>query len=135
MRLQVDIDAASGFCAGVIRAISTAEDYLRSCSRPSSGAPAPVLYSLGAIVHNDEELSRLSALGLKRIDTLAEALPADRFAASPDEADIPVLIRAHGENISLVSTEGVGSKFTFTLKRSDLNDELDDDDPMYNEIL
>ncbi len=97
MRLQVDIDAASGFCAGVIRAISTAEDYLRSCSRPSSGAPAPVLYSLGAIVHNDEELSRLSALGLKRIDTLAEALPADRPAASPGEADIPVLIRAHGE--------------------------------------
>ena len=37
------------------------------------------------------------------------------------------IIRAHGENISLVSTEGVGSKFTFTLKRSSLNDELDDD--------
>ena len=38
------------------------------------------------------------------------------------------IIRAHGENISLVSTEGVGSKFTFTLKRSDLNDELDEED-------
>ena len=38
------------------------------------------------------------------------------------------IIRAHGENISLVSTQGVGSKFTFTLRRSDLNDELDDDD-------
>ena len=37
-------------------------------------------------------------------------------------------IRAHGENISLVSTQGVDSKFTFTLKRSELNDELDDDD-------
>ena len=37
------------------------------------------------------------------------------------------IIRAHGENISLVSTQGVGSKFTFTLKRSELNDELDDD--------
>ena len=45
------------------------------------------------------------------------------------------IIRAHGENISLVSTQGVGSKFTFTLKRSDLNDELDDDDPMYNEVM
>ena len=45
------------------------------------------------------------------------------------------IIRAHGENISLVSTQGVGSKFTFTLKRSDLNDELDDDDPMYNDIM
>ena len=38
------------------------------------------------------------------------------------------IIRAHGENISLVSTEGVGSKFTFTLKRSDLNDELEEED-------
>ena len=38
------------------------------------------------------------------------------------------IIRAHGENISLVSTQGVGSKFTFTLKRSELNDVLDDDD-------
>lgn len=36
------------------------------------------------------------------------------------------IIRAHGENISLVSTQGVGSKFTFTLKRSELNDELDE---------
>ena len=38
------------------------------------------------------------------------------------------IIRAHGENISLVSTEGVGSKFTFTLKRSDLNDELEEEE-------
>ena len=38
------------------------------------------------------------------------------------------IIRAHGENISLVSTQGVGSKFTFTLRRSDLNDALEDAD-------
>lgn len=36
------------------------------------------------------------------------------------------IIRAHGENISVVSTEGVGSKFTFTLRRSDLNDALEE---------
>jgi len=36
------------------------------------------------------------------------------------------IIRAHEENINLVSTEGVGSTFTFTLRRSDLNDELND---------
>ncbi len=34
------------------------------------------------------------------------------------------IIRAHDENINLVSTEGVGSTFTFTLRRSDKNDSL-----------
>ena len=37
------------------------------------------------------------------------------------------IIRAHDENINLVSTEGVGSTFTFTLRRSDKNDELNAD--------
>ena len=36
------------------------------------------------------------------------------------------IIRAHNENINLVSTEGVGSTFTFTLRRSDKNDSLSD---------
>ncbi len=35
------------------------------------------------------------------------------------------IIRAHEENINLVSTEGIGSEFIFTLKRSELNDNLD----------
>ena len=35
------------------------------------------------------------------------------------------IIRAHEENINLVSTEGIGSEFIFTLKRSELNDDLD----------
>ena len=35
------------------------------------------------------------------------------------------IIRSHSENINLVSTEGVGSDFTFTLKRSELNDQFD----------
>ncbi len=34
------------------------------------------------------------------------------------------IIRAHEENINLVSTEGIGSEFIFTLKRSDINDDL-----------
>ncbi|MBE6006852.1 MAG: HAMP domain-containing histidine kinase [Sarcina sp.] len=37
------------------------------------------------------------------------------------------IIRAHEENINLVSTEGVGSTFTFTLRRSDHNDELNEE--------
>lgn len=74
--MTVEIDSHSGFCGGVIRAIDMAEKYLSS----SHGS---TLYSLGAIVHNEEELSRLKALGLVTIDSL--------------DGRSPVLIRAHGE--------------------------------------
>ena len=59
--LTVDIDSNSGFCAGVIRAIGKAEEFLGE--RPGSK-----LYSLGAIVHNDAELTRLVDKGLVTID-------------------------------------------------------------------
>ena len=58
--LKVDIDPNSGFCAGVIRAISKAEDSLSK--------EGGKIYSLGAIVHNDAELERLSIKGLVTID-------------------------------------------------------------------
>ena len=86
--LKVDIDNNSGFCAGVIRAISKAEDFLKvndgvteSCKR---------LFSLGAIVHNDAELSRLVNKGLVTIDKddLEDMLEV--------EGEV-LLIRAHGE--------------------------------------
>jgi signal transduction histidine kinase len=35
------------------------------------------------------------------------------------------IIRAHGENINLISTEGIGSEFIFSLPRSEKNDELE----------
>ena len=44
--LKVDIDRNSGFCAGVISAISKAEEFLDDASGPGR------LYSLGSIVHN-----------------------------------------------------------------------------------
>lgn len=79
MRLTVDIDPESGFCYGVIRAISRAEDYLASHQH---------LRSLGAIVHNSLELDRLRARGLEIIGLEdMERLPAGEV----------VLIRAHGE--------------------------------------
>ena len=59
--LTVDIDSNSGFCAGVIRAIGKAEEFLKE--RKGSK-----LYSLGAIVHNDAELTRLVDKGLVTID-------------------------------------------------------------------
>lgn len=79
--INVEIDSHSGFCGGVIRAIGTAEAYLRD-----SGSP---LFSLGDIVHNEEELSRLHSLGLKTVGGISE------MSSHPD--GVPLLIRAHGE--------------------------------------
>jgi signal transduction histidine kinase len=36
------------------------------------------------------------------------------------------ILRAHDENINVVSTENVGSEFIFSLRRSDVNDQLED---------
>ena len=57
MALEVEIDKYSGFCGGVIRAISRAERFLAT-------SPGCRLYSLGAIVHNEAELKRLGEKGL-----------------------------------------------------------------------
>lgn len=86
--ITVDIDRNSGFCAGVIRAISKAEDFLQN-SKNVEGAERR-LYSLGAIVHNDSELERLHAQGLVTIDK--EDL--DEMVNAEGEV---LLIRAHGE--------------------------------------
>ena len=79
MGYQVEIDKQSGFCSGVIRAIQCAEEALDE---------RKTIYSLGAIVHNNEELHRLESKGL-------------RVITREDMNDLPtgstVLIRAHGE--------------------------------------
>ncbi|MCX2433067.1 MULTISPECIES: 4-hydroxy-3-methylbut-2-enyl diphosphate reductase [unclassified Pedobacter] len=76
--LQVNIDKSSGFCFGVVYAIEMAEDILDN---------EGYLYCLGDIVHNDEEVERLTKRGLKIIDH--EVLQGLR--------NEKVLIRAHGE--------------------------------------
>lgn len=76
--LQVTIDKDSGFCFGVVYAIDMAEEILEQDG---------YLYCLGDIVHNDEEVARLKAKGL-------------RIISHADLADLKqekVLIRAHGE--------------------------------------
>lgn len=78
LNLSVDIDSNSGFCFGVVYAIEMAEDILNE---------EGVLYCLGDIVHNDEEVKRLETLGLKIINH--DDLKQIRGAK--------VLIRAHGE--------------------------------------
>ena len=78
MPRKVVIDENSGFCFGVINAIQTAEDYLREHRS---------LFCLGDIVHNNEEVRRLEAMGL-------QIITHEQFKNLRDTA---VLIRAHGE--------------------------------------
>jgi 4-hydroxy-3-methylbut-2-enyl diphosphate reductase len=74
----VDIDASAGFCFGVERVIEEAASRLRK---------GESLYGLGEMVHNQAELKRLEAIGLKTI--YHEDLPSMGPAK--------VLFRAHGE--------------------------------------
>lgn len=85
MALDVTVDDNSGFCFGVVYAIEMAEDHL---------AEAGELYCLGDIVHNDLEVDRLTAKGLKIID----------HADLENLRDATVLIRAHGEPPSTYQT-------------------------------
>lgn len=78
MSVKIEIDTHSGFCSGVINAIKTAELWLQ---RTKS------LYCLGDIVHNSEELQRLTQMGLIIISH--EDLKQLHH--------VRVLIRAHGE--------------------------------------
>ena len=75
--VTVEIDPRSGFCGGVIRAISRAERFLGGEDH---------LYSLGSIVHNEAELDRLGAEGLRTVASIPDVPPGET-----------ILIRAHGE--------------------------------------
>ena len=76
--MSVVIDENAGFCFGVVKAIAAAEEQLERSHQ---------LYCLGDIVHNNEEVQRLSQLGLQVIDhDMMNSLPGSM-----------VLIRAHGE--------------------------------------
>lgn len=77
-KLNIEIDAKSGFCFGVKKAIDKAEDILSKGEK---------LYCLGQIVHNHEEIKRLEELGMVTIDLKdVENLKGEN-----------ILIRAHGE--------------------------------------
>ena len=69
--VTVETDSRSGFCGGVIRAISQAERFLQESDH---------LYSLGAIVHNEAELDRLGAEGLRTVASHGE--PPSTYAAA-----------------------------------------------------
>lgn len=76
--MKVTIDSNSGYCFGVEYAIQMAEDEMEE----GNG-----LYCLGDIVHNNMEIERLAAKGLKIISK------EDLYSLH----DCKVLIRAHGE--------------------------------------
>ncbi|MBQ8863722.1 MAG: 4-hydroxy-3-methylbut-2-enyl diphosphate reductase [Rikenellaceae bacterium] len=76
--MQVEIDAGSGFCFGVVTAIGKTEQAIGSGQR---------VFSLGDIVHNAEEQHRLEKLGLHTIDHQGIAQVSEGT----------VLVRAHGE--------------------------------------
>lgn len=78
MGLTVEVDSKSGFCYGVIKAIKQAENYLNTNEK---------IYSLGAIVHNNSELSRLKKLGMEVVDhNMIHSITSS-----------VLFIRAHGE--------------------------------------
>ncbi len=76
--MKIEIDDKSGFCFGVVRAISEAESALREGR----------VCSLGDVVHNRMEVQRLERLGLR---TVAH----EEIASLPK--DCRLLVRAHGE--------------------------------------
>jgi 4-hydroxy-3-methylbut-2-en-1-yl diphosphate reductase len=76
--MKVTIDPSAGFCFGVKRAIDVAEQNLGSEGQ---------LYSLGEIVHNEEETNRLKEKGLRSI--------SHEFLMNLKQGR--VLFRAHGE--------------------------------------
>ena len=76
--LNIEIDKKSGFCFGVVKAITKAEEEL---------AKGETLYCLGDIVHNGQEVERLTKMGLITIDH-------EQFALLHNAK---VLLRAHGE--------------------------------------
>ncbi len=76
--IEVEISRSSGFCFGVVNAINHAERELNEHGN---------LMSLGDIVHNSQEVNRLSDKGLEAID----------YERLRELKDARVLFRAHGE--------------------------------------
>jgi 4-hydroxy-3-methylbut-2-en-1-yl diphosphate reductase len=76
--IKIEIDPGAGFCFGVDEVIKIAEARLQN---------GEVLYGLGEMVHNAEEMKRLQKLGLQTINhQQLTDLPSGK-----------VLFRAHGE--------------------------------------
>lgn len=76
--MTIEIDSRSGFCFGVVKAISRAEEALQRQGK---------VFSLGDIVHNRVEVQRLERMGMQ---TVTHAQMSELGRGS-------LFIRAHGE--------------------------------------
>jgi 4-hydroxy-3-methylbut-2-enyl diphosphate reductase len=76
--MNITVDPNSGFCFGVVFAISVAEEELEKSGK---------LYCLGDIVHNNREIERLASKGLISIN----------HKELKNIRNSKVLVRAHGE--------------------------------------
>ena len=76
--VTIEIDRGAGFCFGVEQVVKTAESYLEN---------GEVIYGLGEMVHNKQEVQRLHVLGLRTLNHHELA------SIKPER----ILLRAHGE--------------------------------------
>lgn len=74
--MRAIIDPRAGFCGGVRRAITVAENLLRKGGK---------LAAKGELIHNRLEMERLCDMGLEFVDDLTET------------GNRPILVRTHGE--------------------------------------
>ena len=88
--MKVLVAEKCGFCHGVKNAISMAEKVLER---------EKIVYSLGPIIHNKDEVERLAKAGLKTVEELEEIQSGT------------VLVRSHGaapEQIKKLKEKGIG---------------------------
>ena len=84
---EVRLADCAGFCFGVKRAVDTVHEQVKTGKK---------IYTYGPIVHNDEVVRELEALGVGVLENekeLTELVSKDR---GEGEKEIVVVIRAHG---------------------------------------
>lgn len=109
----IEIDKDSGFCFGVRRAVDKAEELLRQGKH---------LFSLGEMVHNQEEIDRLTGLGMQiidhsQMDKVKDGLLLFRSHGEPPES----YIKASDLNITVIdATCPVVQKLQQRIRKSSL---------------
>lgn len=85
--MEVKVAAKAGFCYGVKRAIEMSIDTIRKKTGP--------VFSLGPLIHNPQEVARLSKLGIQAVNDIVEIKEGTLIIRSHGVA--PTLLRAARE--------------------------------------